>query len=200
MQTTATSEKSKSTPAVAMQKNQQQPFFAPVQIQTKLSISATDDPSEREADAMSEKVMRMPVSRNVNTFFKSSDSTPVQRKIKRSEEEEKLQRKSANGESVTTAPSIVHEVLNSGNGKPLDPATRSFMEPRLNSDFSHVKIHDNTLAAKSADSINALAYTSGNNVVFNSGQYKKIPTQGKNCWPTSWFIPCSKVGLGEQRV
>jgi len=51
MQTLATSEKSKSTPAVAKQKNQQQPFFAPVQIQPKLSIGAADDPSESEADA-----------------------------------------------------------------------------------------------------------------------------------------------------
>ena len=179
MQTLATSEKSKSTPAVAIQKNQQHPFFSPVQIQPKLSIGAADDPSEREADAIAGKVMRMPVSLNGNTFFRSSHVTPVQRRSKRSEEEEKLHRKSGNGESVPTVPSIVHEVLNSGNGKPLNPATRSFMEPRFNSDFSQVKIHDNGLAAKSADSINALAYTSGNNVVFNSGQYKTDTDSGK---------------------
>ena len=179
MQTLATSEKRKSTPATGMHKNQQQPFFAPVQIQPKLSIGATDDPSEREADAIADKVMRMPASRNGNTFFKSSDITRIQRKSKLSEEEEKLQRKTGNGESAATAPSIVHEVLNSGNGRSLDPATRSFMESRFNSDFGHVKIHDNTLAAKSADSINALAYTSGNNVVFNSGQYKTKSDSGK---------------------
>lgn len=179
MQTTATPEKNNGTSAVATPKNKQQPFFAPVQIQPKLSIGATDDPSEREADAIADKVMQTPVSAKRNTFFISSPVTPFQRKSKRSEDEERLQRKSENGESITTVPSIVNEVLNSGNGKPLDQATRSFMEPRLNSDFSHVKIHDNTLAAKSADSINALAYTSGNNVVFNSGQYKTNTDSGK---------------------
>ncbi len=179
MQTLATPEKSKSASTAATQKNQQQPFFTPVQIQPKLNIGAADDPSEREAEAIAGKVMRMPVSQNGNTFFKSSDITSIQRKSKRSEEEEKLQRKSGNGESVTTAPAIVHEVLNSGNGRPLDHSTRSFMETRLNSDFSQVKIHDNSLAAKSADSINALAYTSGNNVVFNSGQYKTNTDSGK---------------------
>ena len=179
MLTLAAPEKSKSTSTAVTQKNQQQPFFAPVQIQPKLSIGANDDPSEREADAIADKVMRTPVSLNGNTFFKSSHVTPVQRRSKRSEEEEKLHRKPGSGESVTTVPSIVSEVLNSGNGKPLDPATRSFMEPRFNSDFSNVKIHDNALAAKSADSINALAYTSGNNVVFNSGQYKTTTDSGK---------------------
>ncbi len=179
MQTLATPEQTKSTSAVALHKNQQQPFFAPVQIQPKLSIGATDDPSEREAEAIAGKVMRMPVSHHGNTFFKSSDITSIQRKSKRSEEEEKLQRKSGNGESVTTAPAIVHEVLNSGIGRPLDHTTRSFMETRFNSDFGQVKIHDNRLAAKSADSINALAYTSGNNVVFNSGQYKTNTDSGK---------------------
>lgn len=179
MQTIATPDKSKSTPGISVHKNLQQPFFAPVQIQPKLKIGAADDPSEREADAIACKVMRMPVSHNGNTFFKSSQITSIQRKSKRSEDEEKLQRKSGNGESVTTALTIVHEVLNSGNGKPLDRSTRSFMETMFNSDFSQVKIHDNGLAAKSADSINALAYTSGNNVVFNSGQYKTNTDSGK---------------------
>ena len=35
----------------------------------------------------------------------------------------------------------------------------------------NVRIHTDSVAAKSAQSINALAYTSGNNIVFNSGQY-----------------------------
>src|SRR5690606_20271324 len=54
-----------------------------------------------------------------------------------------------------------------------------FMENRFGYDFSHVKIHDDTVAAKSAQSINALAYTSGNNIVFNHGQYSPETNSGR---------------------
>ena len=35
------------------------PFFAPLPIQPKLTIGPADDPHEREADAIADKVMRM---------------------------------------------------------------------------------------------------------------------------------------------
>jgi len=104
----------------------------------------------------------------------------IQRKCAHCEEEEKLLQKKENGtDSNTIAPPIVHDVINSSAGKPLDTDTRAYMEPRFNYDFSNVKIHDNELAAKSASSINALAYTSGNDIVFNSGQYNTNSDSGK---------------------
>ena len=66
------------------------------------------------------------------------------------------------------APPIVHQVLNSP-GKPLDGATRSFMEPRFGHDFSGVRIHTDEQAAESAQSVNALAYTVGHDIVFGGG-------------------------------
>src|ERR1044072_1291138 len=50
-------------------------------IQTKLTVGATDDPLEHEADAMADKVMRMP------------EQNFIQRKCAQCEEEEKAQRK-----------------------------------------------------------------------------------------------------------
>lgn len=46
-------------------------------------------------------------------------------------------------------------------------------------DFSDVKIHTGADAAKSAQSINALAYTTGNNIVFNEGQFSPDTDKGK---------------------
>ncbi len=42
-----------------------------------------------------------------------------------------------------------------------------------------MKIHTGEVAAKSAQSINALAYTTGNNIVFNAGQYAPESDSGK---------------------
>jgi len=146
-------------------------------VQPKLSVGSIIDPLEKKADAMAEKVMQMETPGSINF---SSPKNDINRKCTHCEEEEKqLQKKESSNHSISEAPSIVHEVINSSDGRSLDADTRSFMEPRFNYDFSNVKIHDNDLAAKSANSINAFAYTSGNNIVFNSGQYNKNSDSGK---------------------
>ena len=73
------------------------------------------------------------------------------------------------------APPIVHDVLGTP-GRPLDHAVRSEMEGRFGHDFSRVRVHTDSLAARSAQSVHALAYTVGQNIVFGSGQYALIVT------------------------
>ena len=68
-------------------------------------------------------------------------------------------------------PSPVREVVGSGGGTPLDRATRTFMESRLGHDFGDVRVHTGPKADDSARSINAQAYTVGNDLVFQSGKY-----------------------------
>ncbi len=88
-----------------------------------------------------------------------------------------LQRKSENN-SVGDVPPPVHDVLRA-SGRPLDGATRAFMEPRFGQDFSSVRVHTDSKAAESARSVDALAYTVGNNVVFGAGRYAPHTGAGK---------------------
>jgi hypothetical protein len=85
----------------------------------------------------------------------------------------RLQRKSdptlARRRDSSEAPPIVHDVLRSP-GQSLDPAARSFMEPRFGYDFSKVRVHADSQAAKSAEEVNAQAYTVGSNIVFGANQ------------------------------
>jgi hypothetical protein len=67
----------------------------------------------------------------------------------------------------------------SSKGATLPGPVRHFFEPRFGHDFSHVRIHTDSIAAKSAQSINALAYTSGNNIVFNRNQFAPETEAGK---------------------
>lgn len=76
-------------------------------------------------------------------------------------------------------PSPVHEVIGSGDGAPLDGATRSFMEARLGHDFSDVRIHTGPRADESARSINAQAYTVGTDVAFRNGIYEPESPGGR---------------------
>jgi hypothetical protein len=88
-----------------------------------------------------------------------------------------LQRRPSGHAATTTAPPIVHEVLRSP-GRPLDPATRAFFEPRFGHDFSRVRIHTDARAAESARAVNALAYTVGQDVVFGAGRYAPATPEG----------------------
>jgi Domain of unknown function (DUF4157) len=80
--------------------------------------------------------------------------------------------------NASSVPSIVHDVARSP-GRPLEAATRAFMEPRFEHDFSHVRVHTGPPAAESAKRINALAYTMGRDIVFGAGQYKPETGQGR---------------------
>ena len=76
------------------------------------------------------------------------------------------------------APPIVHEVLRSP-GQPLDPAARAFMESRFGHDFGKVRVHTDSIAARSADAVEAHAYTVGSDVVFGSGRYTPTGRDGQ---------------------
>jgi Domain of unknown function (DUF4157) len=94
-----------------------------------------------------------------------------------------LQR-SAGNESVgalleTEEQSPVKNVLRSGGGSPLDSPTRSYMEERMGQDFSDVRVHTGGAASESARSVNAQAYTVGNDIVFQSDKYAPESDPGK---------------------
>ncbi len=160
-------------------------------VQAKLTIGEPNDEYEKEADSVADQVMRTTdseVTQRVEMGRVQRKS--VQRKCKECEVKDKLQReedeenvevqpkKNING-AGNIAPPGVTRVLRSP-GRALDSSVRSFMEPRFRHNFSQVRVHTNDDAADSAKSINAKAYTSGNNIVFGEGQYKPESTSGKN--------------------
>lgn len=69
-----------------------------------------------------------------------------------------------------TVPPAFHEAQNSP-GRPLEEATRASMESRFGHDFSQVRVHHDAKAAESAQSVNALAFTLGQNIHFDAGEY-----------------------------
>jgi Domain of unknown function (DUF4157) len=92
--------------------------------------------------------------------------------------------KAAGNASVSAAldeqdPSLVKDVVSGGGGAPLENDTRGFMESRLGADFGDVRVHTDGRASDSARAVQAHAYTVGNDVVFQSGQYAPDSDSGK---------------------
>ena len=65
------------------------------------------------------------------------------------------------------------------HGAQLSPSTQGFFSKRFDHDFARVRIHADTAAAASAESLAADAYTYGDHVVFNRGRYQPDSSAGR---------------------
>lgn len=63
---------------------------------------------------------------------------------------------------------LVHDELG-GPGHALDSGSRQEMESRFGHDFSQVRVHDDSMANRSASALGAAAYTVGRDIVFAQG-------------------------------
>ncbi len=161
----------------------------PPPMQPKLEIGDIDDPLEHEADHAADRVMRMS-DPAAATLPLTSAASRLQRKCscggaeqeceacKEKRQQGQLQRKASAIPQTTAAPAAVHGVLRSP-GQPLDRTARDFFETRFVRNFSGVRIHTDAHAAASARSVQALAYTVGNQIVFGAGQYAPQTAPGR---------------------
>jgi uncharacterized protein DUF4157 len=122
-------------------------------IQAKLTIGASNDPLEQEADRIADQVLAAPAHLAV------SGALP------------RIQRFAGQPAGQTdTAPASVDRVLAS-LGQPLDTTLQQDMEQRFGYDFSQVRVHSGGAAEQSAREVNANAYTAGHDIVFGAGQF-----------------------------
>lgn len=130
-------------------------------LQRKLTIGASNDPLEQEADRVADQVMAAPTKSVVR------NAPP------------NIQRFTGQAlEGSNTAPLSVGRVLAS-SGRPLEPALRQDMEQRFGQNFSQVRVHSDSVAMQSAQEVNAHAYTVGHNIVFGTGQFAPGTHEGR---------------------
>ena len=128
-------------------------------LQRKLTIGASNDPLEREADQIAERV----ITADFTTY---GTPLPVRRHTEQPTAHE------------GPAPASVEQVLASP-GKTLEPKLREEMEPRFGHDFSQVRIHTGATAERSAREVNADAYTTGHNIVFGNSRFAPGTLDGR---------------------
>ena len=112
------------------------------------------------------------------TLTGETQEKPREEETRKKEDEPPVQRKAAARGGLSTVPPIVAEVLRT-SGQPLDAGTRARMESRLGVDLSRVRIHADAQAARSAEDVDALAYTVGEDVVFAAGEYSPRTPDGQ---------------------
>lgn len=121
-------------------------------------INRVGDSYEREADRLADRVMRMVVP----------EGSTIEDEVKR-----KPTTRSTDSSKVS-----LQLGLNS-DGQPLSTSEKQFCEPRFGTDFSSVRFHTGADAAKTADNIDARAFTMRNDIAFSQGQYAPGSASGK---------------------
>ena len=148
------------------------PFFKPANVQSvQLKCKNCEDEDKQVKHAEDKKEEEKKVLR------KTDEEEKVQKREKRPEDEEKIQ-KQENGVTSSSAAGTYIKSLN-GKGNPLPGKVSDFFSPKMGYDFSDVKVHTGKEAADSAKELNARAYTVGNDIVFNEGEYDTGTTDGK---------------------
>jgi hypothetical protein len=175
-------------PAPAARALIRQALHAP-RLQRKLTVGAPDDAFEHEADAIADRVMRMP-EQEVGV---ASAPPRVQRLCAECEEEmegqgtvqrmcaeceEEMQAKEEPGHTPEV-PSGFAQRFAALHGQPLPASERAFFEPRFGRDFADVRLHSGPAASDLARSVQARAFTLGNSVVFGAGQYAPGSSSGR---------------------
>ena len=134
-------------------------------IQPKLEYGNSGDKYEKEADHAADMVM------------KTSDNQLSQP----SSAKQTIQLKEISGYTHAGENAwIENNLKGKSSGNSLSETTRTFMENRFGVDFSQVRIHTDSHAARMNEAMNAHAFTYGNNIYFNSGNYNPESASGKH--------------------
>jgi len=163
-------------------------------IQAKLTVGPVDDAYEREADHVAQQVVSNldapPVQRQSG---KEDEDEPLQarpaisalkRQAEPEEDDEALQTKrlvqrQADG-SGDADPSLEADIqLRRGGGQALSDTTRQSMERAFGADFSQVRVHSDAHSDMLSRSIQARAFTTGQDIFMRQGEYRPTERAGK---------------------
>ena len=144
-------------------------------IKTKLKIGQPHNKSEREADAMAERVMRMPME-SPGAVMEKQDQEGVLLKFAACKdlEQTKPQASDIAKPSIARASRSGQPNASKGGGSAVSTSLSRRMSHAFGHDFGHVKIHTGPRAQQMNDELNARAFTHGSDIYFNKGEYAPI--------------------------
>jgi hypothetical protein len=175
-------------------------------VQARLKMGQVNDKYEKEADSVADKVVNQSITNGRGTTNSpdssiqkqeekdievqaqsiGEDISPIVQKmetedepVQRMEEDEVQQKKNEGGGNK---PSNIEGSLKSskGRGSKMDSNTMSQMESGFGMDFSNVNIHTGPDAIQMNQDLGAKAFTNGNDVYFNKGEYNPASKGGKH--------------------
>lgn len=140
-------------------------------VQPKLELTTPGDSYEREADRMADFVMRKAYSGLPTEMPSTSSVLPPM-----------ISRRASNSTSGVAVDKATESGIHAswGGGQPMPTALRSQMESGFEADFSGVRLHTGSVVEAMSNDLRAKAFTYGNDIYFNRGQYSPDTTAGQH--------------------
>ena len=162
-------------------------------LQTQLEVGPAGDRYEREADRVAASVVRQiqtqravkrspnPAAQNPQDKPQNKDNSLAQRAEQLPDTEIRLDASSGAGLSGGPVDSSTEQSIQKarGGGQPLSPKVRGSMEGAFNANFSGVRVHTNSKANSLNTSLNARAFTTGQDLFFKKGAYNPGSSDGQ---------------------
>jgi hypothetical protein len=166
-------------------------------IQPKLVVGPAGDKYEQEADQVAARVLRMPV--NPSTVEEGGEAKEVQPQTV-AETVTPVQRQSAAaaaGAGFQVEPEIEQRLAHPSGGQSLPERVRRSLEPRFGADFSGVRVHTDAAADQLNHSLQAQAFTSGQNIFFRRGGYAPASESGQRLLAHELTHVVQQTGAGQ---
>ncbi|BAY84786.1 hypothetical protein NIES267_42830 [Calothrix parasitica NIES-267] len=145
-----------------------------VPVQAKLTIGEVGDKYEREADKVAKDVVQQ-----ISAPQSPQPQTTINQESEKIQPKYIVQRREAvsGGEASTDLESGINSAR--GSGKPLDLGLQQSMGQAMGADFSGVRVHTDAASDRLNQSIQAKAFTTGQDVFFRKGEYQPGSRQGQ---------------------
>ncbi|NET61146.1 MAG: DUF4157 domain-containing protein [Symploca sp. SIO2E6] len=143
-----------------------------------------EEEEELQAKPLVESIQRQEMPEEEEELQTKPLAESIQRQ-EMPEEEEELQTKplvqrQSNGGGMAATPELEESIQQAkGSGQPLSENIRQPMEQAFGSDFSNVKVHTDTQSDQLNQSIQARAFTTGQDVFFKQGEYNPGSKDGQ---------------------
>src|SRR5690606_32343190 len=137
-------------------------------------VQRQDEEEELQMKPLAEQVQRQDEEEELQM-------KPLAGQVQRQDEEEELQMKANHGpEGGPVAQSVADQIEAArGGGSRLDESVQAKMESAMGADFSRVRVHTDQRADTLNRSLNARAFTTGNDIFFRQGEYRPDSVSGQ---------------------
>ncbi|GAB5398574.1 MAG: hypothetical protein Aureis2KO_01590 [Aureisphaera sp.] len=161
---------------ISNSKQPESPFFFPANIQPKLAIGQVNDSYEKEADSIANKVISTSTQSNsLVSQISPLNTCSTQRKTTNTNGSK------SNSKNLMASSQLESKINTSkGGGSAMDTDTQTEMSQKFGTNFGDVRIHTDQPSIQMNRQLGAKAFTVGNDIYFNQGQYSPNNQQGKH--------------------
>ena len=150
-----------------------EPFFPPARGQVIQRFNESEN--ERIKSKETEQIQEKPIRESITPLVQRQVINEIQEK----ESTDEVQRSSDSNLGVN--PNIETKLASSkGGGRPMEDSTKNKMEAGFGTNFSDVKIHDDSNAVQMNKEFGSQAFANGNDIYFNEGKYNPTSNDGQH--------------------